>query len=134
MYVVLLKVMNHKKIWKKLNIFIIRRTLNILIDEPTTDAFSFYGDRRNNIHLLLYFNEYNSKYDILPGDLPLMLEALQLKIPIIFLVNKCPNDAFDDEDSLNDLKEDVVNALEGTGFENFNTYRSVIFFLKKKIL
>ena len=82
--------------------------LNILIDEPTTDAFSFYGDRRNNIHLLLYFNEYNSKYDILPGDLPLMLEALQLKIPILFLINKCSSEVFSDENSLNDLKDDVV--------------------------
>ena len=54
------------------------------------DIFTFYGDKRNNIHLLLYFNLYDDKYDILPGEKPVVLEANNHGIPINFVVNKCP--------------------------------------------
>lgn len=106
----------------KINLIYNKDSLNILVDEPSTDAFSFYGDRRNNIHLLLYFNIYNEKYDILPGERPLMDEALKLKIPIIFLINKCPDDIFDDEEAMEDLKAEVLDARKGSGFEKFSTY------------
>lgn len=62
------------------------------------DTFNFYGDKRNNIHLLLYFTVYNDKYDVFPGELPVVLEAIDQKIPIIFIVNKCPDNIFNDED------------------------------------
>ena len=106
----------------KINLIYNKDSLNILVDEPSTDAFSFYGDRRNNIHLLLYFNIYNEKYDILPGERPLMDEALKLKIPIIFLINKCPDDIFYDEEAMEDLKAEVLDARKGSGFEKFSTY------------
>ena len=97
-------------------------SLNILVDEPTTDAFSFYGDRRNNIHILLYFNIYNDKYDVLPGEVPLIEDALELKIPIIFLVNKCPDEVFEDEDAMEIIKEEVADARKGTKYEKSDTY------------
>ena len=97
-------------------------SLNILVDEPLTDAFSFYGDRRNNIHLLLYFNVYNEKYDILPGELPIIQEALNLKIPIIFLINKCPDTIFEDEEEMEDLISEVADARKGSDFEKYSTY------------
>ena len=97
-------------------------SLNILVDEPLTDAFSFYGDRRNNIHLLLYFNVYNEKYDILPGELPIIQEALNLKIPIIFLINKCPDKIFEDEEEMEDLISEVADARKGSDFEKYSTY------------
>ena len=86
------------------------------------DVFSFYGDKRNNIHLLLYFTVYNDKYDVLPGELPVMYEALDKKIPIIFIVNKCTDVIFSDEDEMEDLKNDVLEARKGTDFENYSTF------------
>ena len=105
-----------------MNLIYNKDSVNILIDEPSTDAFSFYGDRRNNIHLLLYFNVYGEKYDILPGETPIMDEAMKLKIPIIFLINKCPDQIFSDEDEMEDLKMDVADARKGTKYEKFKTY------------
>ena len=107
---------------EKMNLIYNKDSVNILIDEPSTDAFSFYGDRRNNIHLLLYFNVYGEKYDILPGETPIMDEAMKLKIPIIFLINKCPDQIFSDEDEMEDLKMDVADARKGTKYEKFKTY------------
>ena len=106
----------------KINAIYNKDSLNIQIDEPSTDTFSFYGDRRNNIHLLLYFNVYNEKYDILPGELPIIKEALKLKIDVIFLINKCPDKIFEDEDEMSDLKGEIEDARKGTGFEKYDTY------------
>ena len=75
-----------KEIKKKLNAIFEHDTNEIIIDEPMNDIFTFYGDKRNNIHLLLYFNVYGDKYDILPGELPVILEARDHKIPIILLL------------------------------------------------
>ena len=59
----------------------------------------------------------------MPGELPLMIEALKLKIPIIFLINKCDDKIFsDDDDEMEDLKMEVTDARKGTGFEKFETY------------
>ena len=69
---------------------------NIIIDN-TNDSFSFYEDKRNYIHLLLYFNIFNDKYEVIPEELPIILEAIEKKIPIIFIVNKCPNSFFDNK-------------------------------------
>ena len=107
---------------EKINLIYNKDSLNILIDEPSTDTFSFYGDRRNNIHLLLYFNVHGEKYDIMPGELPVMKEALKLKIPIIFLINKCPNNVFSDEEDMEDILSEAADSKVGTGFEKFDTY------------
>ena len=49
------------------------------------DIFNFYEDKRNNIHLLLYFNVFNDKYDILPGELPIIYEAKDKKFLLYLL-------------------------------------------------
>ena len=88
------------------------------------DIFSFYGDKRNNIHLLIYFNVYDDRYDIFPGELPIMYDIQEKKIPIIFVVNKCPDEIFDEDDDeeRNLLKNEVENARKNTDFENYKTY------------
>ena len=64
---------------EKLNSIYKEEISNILIDEPMNDIFSFYGDKRNNIHLLIYFNIYDDRYDIFPGELPLILDIIEKK-------------------------------------------------------
>jgi len=95
---------------------------NIIIDEYTNDSFSFYGDKRNNIHLLLYFNVYEDKYDVVPGELPIIMEAIEMKIPIIFIVNKCKSDFFEDEDLRIDTIKEVKKSREKTDYANYETY------------
>ena len=108
--------------YEKLNLIYNKNSENILIDEPMNDIFSYYGDKRNNIHLLLYFTVYNDKYDVIPGELPVMYEAIDRKIPIIFLVNKCPDNILNDEDEMEDLKNDILAARKGTDFEKYSTF------------
>ena len=86
------------------------------------DIFTFYGDKRNNIHLLLYFNVYGDKYDILPGELPVILEARDQNIPIIFIVNKCPKKILNKPKRLEKLKNEVKMAREDTDFKNNKTF------------
>ena len=97
---------------------------NIIIDQSLNDIFDFYEDKRNNIHLLLYFNIYDDKYDVLPGELPVILEAIEKKIPILFIVNKCPDEIFekDNEELINDLKDIINNERKNTEYESFETY------------
>ena len=106
---------------EKINLIYKKESTNIIIDEPTNDVFSFYGDKRNNIHLLIYFNVYDDRYDIFPGELPFMYDAVEKKIPIIFVVNKCPDDIFEDEEELELLKNEVREGRKGD-FENYDTY------------
>lgn len=107
---------------EKLNLIYSKQIKNILIDEPMNDVFSFYGDKRNNIHLLLYFTVYNDKYDVLPGELPVIYEAIDKKIPIIFIVNKCKDEIFSDEDEMEDLKNEIKETRANTDFEKYETY------------
>ena len=79
---------------KKLQAVYKKNTNEIIIDEPMNDIFTFYGDKRNYIHLLLYFTSFRGKYDVIPGELPIILEAMSHNIPIIFVVNKCPDTLF----------------------------------------
>ena len=111
-----------KENYERLNLIYNKNSDNILIDEPMNDVFSYYGDKRNNIHLLLYFTVYNDKYDVLPGELPVMYEAIDKKIPIIFIVNKCKDEIFEDEDEMEDLKNDILEARKGTDFEKYPTF------------
>ena len=69
---------------------------NIMIDKYTNDIFNFIQDRRNDIHLLLYFNCFGgtSKYDINGEDEKMMKNVLKRKIPIIFIINKCEKNLF----------------------------------------
>ena len=106
---------------EKINLIYKKESTNIIIDEPTNDVFSFYGDKRNNIHLLIYFNIYDDRYDIFPGELPFMYDALEKKIPIIFVVNKCPDDIFEDEEELELLKNEVKEGRKGD-FQNYDNY------------
>ena len=91
------------EIKKKLNAIFNKNSNEIIIDEPMNDIFTFYGDKRNNIHLLLYFNVYKDKYDILPGELPVIYEAFDHNIPIIFIVNKCEQKLFKKKKKMENL-------------------------------
>lgn len=95
---------------------------NIIIDEYTNDSFSFYGDKRNNIHLLLYFGVFDDKYDIVSGELQIILEAIDKKIPIIFVVNKCPDRVFENEEEKDETLEEIKEAREKTDYGNYKTY------------
>ena len=106
---------------EKLNLIYKKESTNIIIDEPTNDVFSFYGDKRNNIHLLIYFNIYDDRYDIFPGELPFMYDAVDKKIPIIFVVNKCPDEIFEEEEDFELLKNEVKEGRKGD-FQNYDTY------------
>ena len=95
---------------------------NIIIDESTNDVFKYYEDKRNNIHLLIYFLIYNDRYDIHPQELPFMNEIRKENIPIIFVVNKCPDDIFNDEEEKKNLEDEIKSAMEYTNFENYKIY------------
>ena len=109
---------------EKINLIYKKESSNILIDEPMNDIFSFYGDKRNNIHLLLYFNVFDDRYDIFPGELPMMYDIIEKKIPIIFVVNKCPAEIFDDEDGEERdlLKQQIDSVRKDTDFEKYKTF------------
>ena len=111
-----------KEIQKKLNAIFKQDSNDIIIDEPMNDIFTFYGDKRNNIHLLLYFNVYNDKYDILPGELPVIYEAVENKIPIVFIVNKCPKKILKKPKKLEKLKNEVKMAREDSDFKDNKTF------------
>ena len=112
-----------KENMEKLNSIYKSDSKNIIIDEAINDIFTFSGDRRNNIHLLLYFNIYGHKLDILPGELPIMKEALKLNIPIIFVVNKCDPEIFSySEEEMEDIIEETRISHKGTEFEKFKIY------------
>ena len=106
----------------KLNLIYQKESSNILIDDQMNDIFSFYGDKRNNIHLLIYFNVYNDRYDIFPGELDVIYNIMEKKIPIIFVVNKCPNDFFEDEDLRELLQDEISRTRKNTDFEKYKTY------------
>ena len=110
--------------YEKINAIYNKNLDNIIIDQSLNDIFDFYEDKRNNIHLLLYFNIYDDKYDVLPGEMPVILEAIEKKIPILFIINKCPDEVFEDdnEEFINDLKEIINNARKGKIYQNFETY------------
>ena len=95
---------------------------DITIDEQMKDIFTFYGDKRNNIHLLLHFNVYNNKYDIPPGELSVLNKAVENKIPTIFIINKCPIKIFKKPKKLNILKKEVKMAREETYFKYNKTF------------
>ena len=110
--------------YEKMNAIYNKNLDNIIIDQSLNDIFDFYEDKRNNIHLLLYFNIYDDKYDVLPGEMPVILEAIEKKIPILFVINKCPDEVFEDdnEELINDLKDIINNARKGKIYQNFETY------------
>ena len=110
--------------YEKMNAIYNKNLDNIIIDPSLSDIFDFYEDKRNNIHLLLYFNIYDDKYDVLPGELPVIIEAIEKKIPILFVINKCPDEIFeeDNEELINDLKEIVNDARKGKVYQCFDTF------------
>ena len=109
------------KLKKKLSTIFEYDANDIIIDDPMNDIFTFYGDKRNNIHLLLYFNVCDDKYDILPAELPVVYEAKFHKIPIIFLVNKCPKRTFKPK-KLEKLIKEVKEYREETDFKDNKTF------------
>ncbi len=61
-------------------------------------------------------------YDVLPGELPVVYEAKEKKILIIFIVNKCKNEIFEVEDEMNDLIDEIKEVRKNTDFEQNKTY------------
>ena len=49
---------------------------------------------------------------------------MKKKIPILFVINKCPDEVFEDdnEELINDLKDIINNARKGKIYQNFETY------------
>ena len=111
-----------KETQKKLNAIFNQDINDIIIDEPMNDIFTFYGDKRNNIHLLLYFTVYKDKYDILPGELPIIFEARDHNIPIIFIVNKCADELFEKPKKRKILDKEIEMARKNTDFKDYKTF------------
>jgi GTP-binding protein EngB required for normal cell division len=111
-----------KETSERLNLIYNKNSNNIIIDESMNDIFNFYEDKRNNIHLLLYFNVYNDKYDVLPGELPVVYDAKDKNIPFIFIINKCKDEIFNDEDEKKDLLDEIIEVRKNTDFENNKTF------------
>ena len=107
---------------EKLKLIYNKDSSNILIDEPMNDIFNFYQEKRNNIHLLIYFNFLGDKYDICPGDQPVIYDIKEKKIPIVFVVNKVTDQIFEDEEEFELLKEQVSDARKNTDYEKYDTY------------
>jgi hypothetical protein len=83
------------------------------------DIFTFYGDKRNNIHLLLYFNLYDDKYDVLPGELPVVLEVKEHNIPINFVVNRCPKEITNNKANRKILLNQIKQSREESEYPFF---------------
>ena len=85
---------------------------NVLID--INDIFSSYNDKRNNIHLLLYFSSYggDNKYDIDGENQKLMINAKEKGIHIIFIINKCEKEEFDSGN-----KDDIIQNAKDARIE-----------------
>ena len=105
----------------QLNSIYTKDNKNILIDEYSNEIFSFYGDKRNNIHLLLYFNIYNHKYDVLPGESEFIEKVIKHKINVIFVVNKCEDIIFSNKEEREDLDELIKEGREGTPYKDKQT-------------
>ena len=100
--------------------------------------------------MVIYFNIHNDRYDILPGDLPFMLSALEKNIPIFFVINKCPDNILDNEDEIEFLRNEVtearqnrnpefkesssffINCLKGKGFSSL--LKGIYSYYKKYII
>ena len=109
--------------YTKLQMIYNKNSENIILDDSINDIFKFNNDGRNNIHLLLYFNIYNLRYDdIFRGYYSFLNKVIERNIPIIFIINKCDSSIFEDEDEKEDLEWQIKKAREGTNFENFETY------------
>ena len=78
---------------------------NVLIDMD--DNFYFSRDKRNLIHLLLYFVIQDSKMDIKPVLASVIETAEEHKIPIIIVVNKCKDEIFENKEEMKDLRNEI---------------------------
>ena len=51
-----------------------------------------------------------------------MEEIKKNETPIIFVINKCTDEVFNDEDEKEDLENEIAYVKKGTDFENYKTY------------
>ena len=51
-----------------------------------------------------------------------MYDIIDKKIPIIFVVNKCPEDIFSDQEDRQLLMDEIKKTRKGTDFENYETF------------
>ena len=96
------------KLKNKLDNLYKNKDKNILLD--MNDIFSFSGDKRNYIHLLLYFVIEDGKKDKKPLLEKVIDQANSKDIPIILVINKCHNEIFENPDDMEDLIVETENA------------------------
>ena len=58
------------------------------------------------------------------GEMPVILEVIEKKIPIFFIVNKCPDEIFDEDNEaiINILETCIKDERKDTVYVNFKTY------------
>ena len=100
---------------------------DILIDKYSYDIYDNYNDKRNTIHLLLYFNCYGGtdKYDINGEDEKMMKNAKEKKkIPIIFIINKCEESLFSSQRVREKFEESIkkIRKKKNPDFVDCNTF------------
>ena len=99
-----------------------RKNSNIFINNDISEIFGFCDDRKNDIHLILYFSIYNTHYNISKGYLEFIQQQKSKKIPIVFIISKCDKDKiFSDEEYRKKLKKTVISSRENQGFEECET-------------
>ena len=95
---------------------------NIIIDEYMNDTFSYYGDQRNKIHLLLYLTLYNGNNDVFPAENEIIKYAIENNINIIFIINKCEDKLFENEKGVfDDYKEMIESWKTKKGYKKYKT-------------
>ena len=106
---------------------------NIIIDDKINQIFGNSDDKKNDIHLILYFSTYNTNYNISTAYLSFMKEQKKKGIPIIFIISKSINDVFKkgglrsneikkikkarNLDEFNDSKTVFINCLNRKGLK-----------------
>ena len=78
--------------------------------------------KRNETGVELYINDDNNLLMRIASDMK--LKGKLARDRFIFVVNKCPDEIFDEDDDeeRNLLKNEVENARKNTDFENYKTY------------
>ena len=94
------------------------------------DIFSSYNDKRNNIHLLLYFSSYggDNKYDIDGENQKLMINAKEKGIHIIFIINKCEKEEFDSRN-----KDDIIQNAKDARIEELKDCKTILLNCQQKL-
>jgi len=109
---------NESNIYKeKINNIYNKKSHNITIDK--NDVFTYSLDKRNNIHLFLYFNKYMDKLDVKGALSPVVNNIIQNKIHMIFIVSKCPEKLFTNEKEMKCYLREINKIKIKTEYEKY---------------